>query len=150
MVIKTGCSASLVALHEACRALQKGDCDGALVGGTSLIMGPTTTAAMAGEDLLSPDGSCKTFDANANGFARGEAINAVFVKRLKDALHDKNPIRAIIRSTGTNSDGRSQGLMAPNSDAQEALIRKVYLDAGLDPRETAFVEVKFSPGRIRP
>ncbi|KAJ3519480.1 hypothetical protein NM208_g14113 [Fusarium decemcellulare] len=141
MVIKTGCSASLIGLHEACRALQNGDCSGAIVAGANLVMGPSATAVMAGEGMLSPDGSSKTFDASANGYARGEAINAVYVKLLDDAIRDNNPIRAIIRNTGTNSDGRSQsGMMAPNSSAHEALMRKVYADIGLDPCKTAFVE----------
>jgi acyl transferase domain-containing protein len=142
MVIKTGCSASLVGLHEACRALQSGDCSGAIVAGTNLIMGPTTTAAMTAEGILSRDGSCKTFDSSADGFARGEAITAVYVKRLEDAIRDNNPIRAIIRNTGTNSDGKSPSLMQPHGKAHEALMRKVYHDAGLDPRDTAFVEVR--------
>jgi len=94
MVVKTGCSASLVALHEAFRALQSGDCSGALVAGTSLIMGPTTTAAMFAEGILSPEASCKTFDASADGFARAEAITCVYVKLLEDAIRDGNPIRA--------------------------------------------------------
>lgn len=141
MVVKTGCSASLIALHEACRALQHGDCTGAIVAGANMIMGPTTTAAMTEEGILSPEGSCKTFDAAADGFARAEAINVVYVKLLDDAIRDGNPIRAIIRNTGTNSDGKSQGLMTPNGAAHESLMRKVYADAGLPPHETAFVEV---------
>ena len=144
MVVKTGCSASLVALHEACRALQSGDCNAAIVAGTNLIMGPATTAAMTQEGILSPEGSCKTFDAAADGFARAEAINAIYIKKLSDARRDANPIRAIIRSTGTNSDGRSQGLMTPNGEAQEALMRKVYADAGLTASDTGYVEVRVS------
>ncbi|TID06330.1 Compactin diketide synthase mokB [Colletotrichum higginsianum] len=146
MVIKTGCSASLVGLHEACRALQNGDCVGAIVGGVNLIMGPTTTAAMTEEGMLSPEGSCKTFDAAADGYGRGEAINAVYIKLLDDAIRDNNPIRAIIRASGTNSDGNSSTLLTPNSAMHEALMRKVYLDAGLDPSKTAFVEVKPNVG----
>lgn len=142
MVIKTGCSASLVALHEACRALHSGDCCAAIVAGTSLIMGPATTAAMTQEGILSAEGSCKTFDAAADGFARAEAINAIYIKKLSDALTDGNPIRAVIRNTGTNSDGKSQGLMTPSSDAHEALIRKVYSNSGLTPSETGYVEVR--------
>lgn len=105
-------------------------------------MGPATTAAMTQEGILSPEGSCKTFDAAADGFARAEAINAIYIKKLSDALVDGNPIRAIIRNTGTNSDGKSQGLMTPNSEAHEALIRKVYSDSGLMPSDTGYVEVK--------
>lgn len=141
MVIKTGCSASMIGLHEACRALQAGDCEAALVAGTSLIMGPSIYAAMTSEGILSPNGSCNTFDANADGFARAEGINAVNLKRLDDAIRDGNPIRAVIRSTGTNSDGKSQGLMTPRTSTQEALMRKVYADANLNPTQTAFVEV---------
>ncbi|TLD29263.1 hypothetical protein PspLS_03907 [Pyricularia sp. CBS 133598] len=140
MVLKTGCSASLVALHEACRALQNGDCTGALVGGVNLIMGPTTSAAMTEEGMLAPDGSSKTFDAGANGYGRAEAVNAVYIKLLDDAIRDGNPIRAVIRNSGTNSDGRSQNLLTPNGSAHEALMNKVYADAGLDPAKTAFVE----------
>ncbi|KAJ9133675.1 Thiolase-like protein [Pleurostoma richardsiae] len=140
MVIKTGCSASLVGLHEACRALQSGDCTSALVGGTSLLMGPTIFQVMTSEGILSPEGSCKTFDAAANGFARAEGINAVYLKPLKDAIRDGNPVRAVIRNTGTNSDGKSQGLLTPSSAAQEALMRKVYEDAKIDPSQTAFIE----------
>ena len=141
MVVKTGCSASLVALHEACRAIQGGDATGAIVAGTSLIMTPTITAAFTEEGILSPDGSCKTFDAGANGFARAEAITAIYVKPLRAAIRDGNSIRAVIRATGTNSDGKSRGMLNPNGKAQEALMRKIYLDAGLDPALTAFVEV---------
>jgi acyl transferase domain-containing protein len=141
IVVKTGCSASLVALHEACRAIQGGDATGAVVAGTSLIMTPTVTAAFTEEGIVSPDGSCKTFDASANGFARAEAITAIYVKPLQAALRDGNAVRAVIRATGTNSDGKSRSLLSPNGAAQEALMRKIYLDAGLDPADTAFVEV---------
>lgn len=142
MSIKTGCSASLIALHEACRAMQNGDATGAIVAGTSLILSPTTTACFTAESLLSCDGSCKTFDSKANGFARAEAITAVYIKPLADALRDGNPIRAVIKATATNSDGRGEGILSPNGKAHEAMMRKVYHDAGLDPGDTAFVEVR--------
>lgn len=96
---------------------------------------------MTQEGILSPEGSCKTFDAAADGFARGEAITAIYIKRLDHAIRDKNPIRAVVRNTATNSDGKSVGLMTPNGKSHEALMRKVYRDAGLDPRHTVFVEV---------
>lgn len=143
MTVKTGCSASLIALHEACRSIADGDATGAIVGGTSLIMTPTITAAFFAEGILSPEGSCKSFDASADGFARAEAITAVYVKPLSAAIRDGNAIRAVIRATGSNSDGKGQGMMAPNGEAQEALMRKVYWDSGLDPAETAYVEVRF-------
>jgi 3-oxoacyl-[acyl-carrier-protein] synthase III len=149
MAIKTGCSASLVALHEACRAIQSGDATAAVVAGTSMIMTPTLTATMAAGELLSPEGSCKTFDSAADGFARAEAITAIYVKRLEDALRDGNPIRAIIRSSATNSDGKGKSLVTPNGEAQEALMRKAYEDAGLDPSDTAYVEVRRKNRSVR-
>jgi acyl transferase domain-containing protein len=112
--------------------------------GTSLLMTPTTSIAFFDEGILSPDGSCKTFDASANGFARAEGITAIYIKRLEDAIRDGNPIRAIIRNTGSNSGGRSPSLTSPNSVAQEELIRRVYGQLNLDPSETAFVEVRKS------
>jgi acyl transferase domain-containing protein len=97
--------------------------------------------SMVDQQLLSPDGSCKTFSAEANGYARGEAITAVYVKRLSDALKDGNPIRAIIRATAANHDGRTHGMSLPSSEAQESLIRKAYKKAGIqDSSQTAFFE----------
>ena len=144
MVIKTGCSASLVGLHEACNALRMGQCSAAVVAGTNLIMSPVTTASMTQEGILSPEGSSQAFDATADGFARGEAINTIYVKRLDDAIRDGNPIRAIIRNTGTNSDGKGSNLLQPNRESHESLMHQVYREAGLDPDETAFVEVTFT------
>jgi len=142
MVIKTGCSASMVAVHEACRALQAGDIEAAVVGGTSLILSPYTYSMMNSEGILSPEGSCKPFDASADGFGRAEAINAIFLKRFDHAVRDGNPIRGVIRSSGTNANGRgSDGLISPDTKAQTALIRTVYKTAGLDPSETAYIEV---------
>lgn len=91
--------------------------------------------------ILSPEGSCKTFDASADGYGRAEGINAVYIKKLSDAIRDGNPIRAVIRNTGVNSDGKSASSMAPNGESQEALMRKVYEDSGLDPFDTTYVEV---------
>ncbi|KPM42830.1 Lovastatin diketide synthase LovF [Neonectria ditissima] len=140
MVIRTGCSSSLLGLHEAFRAIQAGDATAAVVAGASLITTPTLTATMSAGEVLASDGSCKTFDASANGYARAEAITAVYIKRLDDAIRDGNPIQAVIRGTATNCDGKSKSLVTPNGIAQEALIRKAYKSAGLDPRDTAFME----------
>ncbi|KAI2780394.1 hypothetical protein F4815DRAFT_493302 [Daldinia loculata] len=140
MVIRTACSASLIALNEACRAVQFGDASAAVVAGSNLILGPSLSVLMTSEGVLSPDGSCKSFDAAANGYARAEGITAIYVKRLTDAIRDGNPIRAVIRGTGANSDGKSQGMLVPRREALELLMRKVYADSGLNPAETAFVE----------
>ena len=141
MTIRTACSASLVALHEACVAISRGDCDSAIIGGANLIMSPGATMSMTEQNVLSPDGSCKSFSADANGYARGEAITAIYIKRLDDALRDKDPIRAVIRGTATNHDGKTPRLTVPSSEAQEKLIRKAYQSANItDFSRTAFVE----------
>ncbi|KAL4744332.1 hypothetical protein BDW72DRAFT_212821 [Aspergillus terricola var. indicus] len=141
MTIRTACSAALVCLHEAVSAIQRGDCQAAVVGGANLIMAPGMTAFMTEKGVLSPDGSCKTFSSDANGYARGEAVTAVYIKPLDAALRDGNPIRAVIRSTASNGDGRTQGIAQPSTESQEALIRKAYEKAGItDLSKTAFVE----------
>ncbi|KAG4437310.1 hypothetical protein IFR05_007206 [Cadophora sp. M221] len=103
-------------------------------------MGPVTTASMTQEGIMSPEGSCKTFDARADGYGRGEAVNAIYIKPLFDAIRDGNPIRAVIRNTACNQDGQSVGLFATSIVAQEALMRKAYAGAGLNPVDTAMVE----------
>ncbi|KAJ3577384.1 hypothetical protein NPX13_g3183 [Xylaria arbuscula] len=103
-------------------------------------MDPDAMSMMFAEGVLSPDASCKTFDASADGYARAEGIIAILIKPLKDALRDGNPVQAVIRATGSNDDGRSQGLLAPRGEIQEVLMRDVYERAKLDPRSTAFVE----------
>ncbi|RYP42065.1 hypothetical protein DL767_000577 [Monosporascus sp. MG133] len=141
MTVKTACSSSLVCLDLACEAIRNGECDSALVGGTSLMFSPTTWMALNDMGLLSPRGQCRTFDAAADGYARGEAVNMVLVKKLSYALRDNDPIRAVIRGTGVNSDGRTQGMLIPSPAAQAALIRRTYAAAGIqDLSETAIVE----------
>lgn len=108
--------------------------------GTSVILTPTLTATMSAAGMLAPDASCKTFDAAANGFARAEAITAIYIKPLEDAIRDRNPIRAVIRATAANSDGKGQSLVMPNRDAHEALIRQAYHSAGFCPGDTAYFE----------
>jgi acyl transferase domain-containing protein/SAM-dependent methyltransferase len=141
MTVRTGCSAALVGLHEACRAIQRGDCTSAIVGGANLMMAPGMSSAMTEQGVLSPDGICKTFSADADGYGRGEAVSAIYIKPLDAALRDGNPIRAIIRSTATNSDGRTPGISMPSTDAHEAMIRQAYKFAGIsDFSQTGFVE----------
>ena len=141
MTIRTACSSALVGLHEACLAIQRGECGSAIVGGSNLILAPGMTAFMTEKGVLSPDGSCKTFSADANGYGRGEAITAVYIKPLESAIRDGNPVRAVIRSTTTNSDGRTPGYSTPSTESQEALIRKAYeLACITDFSQTAFVE----------
>ncbi|KAH4115563.1 hypothetical protein HBI55_203610 [Parastagonospora nodorum] len=141
MTVKTGCSASLVALHLAVEALRAGSCSAAMVMGCNLMTSPLMTVVYTEHGLLSKTGKCKTFDAASDGYGRGEAVNAVYVKRLSDAIRDGNPIRAVIRASATNHDGRKTGMLNPNTRAQEALIRKTYAKAGItDFSQTGFFE----------
>ena len=131
----------MICLHLACQALYNGDCSSAIVGGTNMIMSPTMSIAMTEQGVISPSGSCKTFDASADGYARGEAINAIYIKKLSDAVRDGDPIRAVIRSTSTNCDGKTPGIACPSADSHESLIRRAYEIAQLDNfSETAFIE----------
>ncbi|KAJ5520916.1 Acyl transferase/acyl hydrolase/lysophospholipase [Penicillium fimorum] len=132
MTIQTACSSSLVCLHEACQALRSGECSTALVGGTSLIWGPTMTDAMTKNMVLSPSGISHAFDAEADGYGRGEGINCIYLKPLGDALRDNDAIRAIIRSTVTNHDGKTPNFSQPCPISQERLIQQAYQIAGIE------------------
>ncbi|KAL4931451.1 uncharacterized protein BDV17DRAFT_288988 [Aspergillus undulatus] len=141
MTLQTGCSASLVGLHEACQALYSGDCCSAIVAGTSLMFAPTMTATMSDNTVMSPTGTCRTFDEKADGYGRGEGVNALYVKRLEDAIRDNDPIRAVIRATSTNCDGHTPSITTPGSYSQEALVRWAYKKAGIsDITQTGFFE----------
>lgn len=141
MTIRTACSSALVGIHEAAVAIQRGECESAIIGGSNLILTPRVTAFMNERGVLAPDGSCKTFSADANGYVRAEGVLSVYIKPLEAALRDGNPIRAVIRSTMTNSDGKTPGITHPGTETQEALIRKTYLAAGIeDFSRTAFFE----------
>lgn len=141
VTVRTACSSSLVGLHQACHALIHGDCEAAVVAGTSIIYSPTLTATMNDHNVLSPSGMCKTFDAAADGFVRGEAVIAIYVKRLRDALRDGDPIRSVVLSTASNSSGKSSTMTAPNPVAQKDLIRRAHELAGInDYSKTAMME----------
>ncbi|CAI6335565.1 unnamed protein product [Periconia digitata] len=144
LTIGTGCSSSLVALNQAIEALKVGACDGALIGGANLITGPGLTLDLDEAGVLSPTGSCRAFDADANGYVRGEAVNMIYVKHLDAALRDANPIRAVIRGSAINSDGKTDSFTTPNPKAQAKLIRQSYSHAGItaieELQKTAFVE----------
>jgi acyl transferase domain-containing protein len=131
----------MTALHMACEAIKAGECDSAVVAGTNLILTPTTSTTMSDYKALSPSGICKTFDADADGYGRGEAINAVFIKNLDDALQRSDPVRAVIRATAINSDGKVAMTGEPRAEGQEQVIRSAYRKAGInDFSETGFFE----------
>ena len=130
-----------MALHEACQALYNGSCSSAIVAGTSMLLTPSMSVTMSENMVLSPDGYCKAFDANANGYGRGEAVNAILIKPLDQAVADGDNIRAIIRATSANYDGRTAKIFAPDVKSQEKLILEAYSRAQIrDISQTAFVE----------
>ncbi|MEO8057469.1 MAG: SDR family NAD(P)-dependent oxidoreductase [Burkholderiales bacterium] len=138
--IDTACSSSLVALHLACQSLRNGESRLALCGGVNLMCSPETTIALTKAHMLAPDGRCKTFDAAADGFSRGEGCGVILLKRLAEAQADGDRVLAVIRGTASNQDGRSGGLTVPNGPAQEAVIRAALADAGLAPADIGYVE----------
>ncbi|NKZ05534.1 type I polyketide synthase [Actinomadura latina] len=140
MIVDTACSSSLVSTHLAVQALRSGEADVALAGGVNLLLSPTVTMTFDLAGGTAADGHCKAFDASADGMVRAEGCGAVVLKRLSDAQRDGDRILAVVRGSGVNSDGRSNGLVAPNSDAQRALLRDVYATAGIDTREVDYVE----------
>jgi acyl transferase domain-containing protein len=140
LTLDTACSSSLVAVHLACQALRTGDCRMALAGGVNLILSPDLYIALSHSRMLAPDGRCKTFDAAADGFARGEGCGMVVLKRLSDAQADGDRVLAVIRGSAVNQDGPSSGLTAPNGPAQEAVIREALAHAGVTPGEVGYVE----------
>ncbi|KAL4993611.1 putative polyketide synthase [Aspergillus recurvatus] len=140
MNLDSACSSSLVALHLACRDLQLRTASMALVGGANLVFHPNFMKMMAAFNFLSPDSRCWSFDDRANGYARGEGLVMVVLKRLGDALRDGNTIRAVIRSTASNQDGWTPGITQPSIDSQIRLIKQVYQRADLNMEPTRFFE----------
>ncbi|WP_280187084.1 MULTISPECIES: type I polyketide synthase [Nocardia] len=140
VAIDTACSSSLVAVHQACRSLRAGECDVALAGGVNLLQSELTSEALARMGALSPDGHCRPFDARANGYVRGEGAGVVVLKTLSRAIADGDAIRAVIRGSSVNHDGRSMGLTAPNPTAQRELLRDALSDAGCAADLVGYVE----------
>ncbi|MCC6498806.1 MAG: amino acid adenylation domain-containing protein [Anaerolineales bacterium] len=140
MAVDTACSSSLVSVHLACQSLRSGESDLALAGGVNLILTPELTITFSQARMLAPDGHCKTFDANADGYVRGEGCGIVVLKRLSDAMRDGDNILALIRGSAVNQDGRSNGLTAPNGLAQQDVIRTALNQAGVTPNQISYIE----------
>ena len=131
--IDTACSSSLVAVHLACQSLRTGDSDVAMAGGVSLMLTPDLMITLSKVGFMSPSGRCRTFDATADGFVRGEGCGVVVLKRLGDAIADQDRVLAVIRGSAVNQDGHSTVLSAPNGLAQQALLRTALAHAQLGP-----------------
>ena len=141
MAVDTACSSSLVAVHHAVHSLTTGECDAALVGGVNALLSPVVTLAFQRAGALASDGRCKAFDAAADGMVRSEGCAVLVLRRLADAERAGDRILAVIRGTAVNSDGRSNGLLAPNAEAQRALLADVYAaDGPVAPPELDYVE----------
>lgn len=140
MTLDTGCSGSIVALHQACQSLRTGESNAALACGVSLILNPDHMIGMSNLYMLNDNGRSYPFDARGAGYGRGEGVTAVVLKRLDDALEAGDNIRAVIRNTSVNHDGKTNGITLPSCEAQEALQRKSYHQAGLDPCAVQYME----------
>lgn len=140
MQLDTTCSSSLLAVHLACQSLRSGECNLALAGGVNLMLSPEVTIGFCKLQALSPDGRCKTFDATADGYGRGEGCGVVVLKRLRDAVANQDKILGLVKGSAVNHDGLSNGLTAPNGSAQTAVIRQALLNAKLAPQQIQYVE----------
>eukprot|EP00698_Gefionella_okellyi_P006176 TRINITY_DN1559_c1_g6_i1.p1 TRINITY_DN1559_c1_g6~~TRINITY_DN1559_c1_g6_i1.p1 ORF type:complete len:3210 (+),score=829.14 TRINITY_DN1559_c1_g6_i1:406-9630(+) len=139
-VVDTACSSSMVAIHSAYRAVMNGDCDVAVAGGVNMINSLKMSTTLHKAGFLSPDGRCKSFDASANGYVRGEGLGFVVLKTLEAAERDGDRIYAVMCGSAVNQDGTSQGLSAPNQQSQEEVLSRAYRDAGISPSNLTFVE----------
>lgn len=140
VAIDTACSSSLVAVHLASQSLQAGESNLCLVGGVNLILSPDLTITFSQARMLAADGRCKTFDASADGYVRGEGCGVVVLKRLCDALRDGDNIQAVIKGSAVNQDGLTNGLTAPNGLSQQAVIRQALEKSGVKPAQISYVE----------
>ncbi len=138
--VDTACSSSLVSIHLACQGLRSRECRLALAGGVNVILSPEIFSALSRARMLAVDGKCKTFDAAADGFVRGEGCGVVVLKRLNDALADGDRILALIRGSAVNQDGPSSGLTAPNGPSQESVIRDALANAAVSPQDVSYIE----------
>ncbi|KAF4629252.1 hypothetical protein G7Y89_g8896 [Cudoniella acicularis] len=138
--LDSACSSSMMALDIACQGLWNGDIPMAIVAGSNLVFGLDYFACLSNMGFLSTSSRCFSFDNRANGYARGEGVGVLIIKRIRDAIRDGDPIRAVIRSTGSNQDGHTPGVTQPSKDSQEQLIRDTYSKAGLSMHNTMFFE----------
>ncbi|MFI6311322.1 polyketide synthase Pks13 [Nocardia fusca] len=140
VAVDTACSSTLVAVHQAVQALRAGDADVALAGGVNMLLIPMTTLGFDKIGAVAKDGRIKAFSSDADGMVRSEGAGLVVLKRLADAERDNDNILAVVKGSAVNSDGRSNGLLAPNPDAQADVLRRAYRDAGIVPSTVDYIE----------
>lgn len=140
-IVDTACSSSLAAIQLACTSLQAGECDTAFAGGANVLTNPDIFSGLSRGHFLSKTGSCKTFDNDADGYCRGDGVATVILKRLDDALTDKDTILGVILGTATNHSAEAISITHPHVGAQEYLFSKVLQDGGVDPHEIHYVEM---------
>jgi thioester reductase-like protein len=140
LVVETACSSSLVAVHYACQSLREQESNLCIVGGVSLMLSPEPNITYSHARMMAADGRCKTFDAKADGYVRGEGAGVAVLKRLTDAVQDGDRILAVIHGSAVNQDGLSNGLTAPNGPAQQAVIRQALANAGVNAHQISYVE----------
>lgn len=140
ITVDTACSSSLVSFHLACQGLENGDCDVALAGGVNVMLQPETFVLMCKGSFLAADGRCKSFDAAADGYGRGEGAGMVVLKKLDAAVRDGDRIYAVVKGTGSNQDGRTTAITVPNVDSQAALAQTVCDRSGLAPESITYLE----------
>ncbi|WP_280273463.1 type I polyketide synthase [Nocardia wallacei] len=140
LVVDTACSSSLVALHLAAQSLRAGECDLALAGGVNLLLSPEVTVALSKGRMLSPSGQCRTFDADADGYVRGEGCGVVVLRTLSAALAAGDDVLCVIRGSAVNQDGHTSGLTVPRGAAQRAVVRRALAAARVAPEEIGYVE----------
>jgi len=140
LTLDTACSSSLVAVDLACQSLRSKECDLSLAGGVNVMTSPLMGVSEAAANMLAPDGRCKTFDASADGYGRGEGCGMILLKRLSDAVADKDSIVAVIRGSAVNHDGQSSGLTVPNPQAQMSVIKTALHRAKVKPEQVSYVE----------
>ncbi len=140
VVVDTACSSTIVAVHQAVRALRSGEAEVALAGGVNMILAPVITLGFDQNGAVAKDGHIKPFSSDADGMVRSEGAGMVVLKRLADAERDGDNILGVIKGSAVNSDGRSNGLFAPNPDAQADVLRAAYRDAGIVPNTVDYIE----------
>jgi len=140
MAVDTACSSSLVSVHLACQSLRSGECGLALAGGVNVLLTPEPTINLTKAHMMSPTGRCRTFDAAADGYVRGEGCGLIALKRLSDALNQGDRILGLIRGSAVNQDGRSSGITAPNRLAQQRLMQEALQRAGISSDAVGYIE----------